>query len=85
MFDRLVLCFCQNMVLFFQTQTKLQAEKVIFIIKSFFQDRSPYKVQLPKNFRFSKKGISVRDNKSKFRVFQERAAFKVQWVKLPVP
>ena len=51
----------------------------------FWPNTLRYKVQLSKIFRFTKKGISVRDNKSKFRVFQERAAFKVQWVKLPVP
>ena len=43
-------------------------------------DRSPYKVQLPKNFSFSKKGTSIRYNGSKVWVFQERAAYKVQWV-----
>ena len=66
----------------FSIQTNnFKAEKVIFTIKSFFQDRPPYKVQLPKNFRYSKKGTSIRYNGLKFWVFQERAAYKVQWVK----
>ena len=44
----------------------------------FFRDRSPYKVPLPRNFRFPNKGTSIRYSGSKFRVFQERAAYKVQ-------